>query len=280
MNQKYLSVYAIGAILFSTLIFSCNKEVGPKTDNQPPAETVAAIKQTANVYAALNNAFMALLGAAAPDGNTLVSGRKYGCANITATPGGLTEFPKDVVVDFGTEDCTLRGYTGKGIVRFTLDKWVYEPGASFEPELEDFYVNGYKFEGKYKITTVEVNKYKVEIIEGILTSPDNVVFNLKGEQYYTQIEGTDTQLVFGDDVFSITGTVGGTSSLELATKGDIKEPLIRRIDCDYISEGVMYLETGDISGDLDFGDGTCDDKGTLTMDFNGEQIQVPFDLPF
>ncbi len=281
MKQKYLSVYAIGAVLFSTLIFSCNKEVGQKTDNQPSKEALAPLQETVNVYAVLNNAFTAMLGASFPGTNTQVSGKKYkfGCADISATPGGWVDFPKEIVVDFGTEDCTLRGY--QGIVRYTINQWVYEPGAVFEPEFEDFYVNGYKIDGKYKITNEGVTNFRVEIQEGVLISPDGVRFDLTGEQYFTQIEGVDTRAEFNDDVFSVTGSVSGTSSLGYETKAEIKTPLIRAVnDCDYITAGVLYLEAGDIAGDLDFGDGTCDDEGTLIIELDGAIFEAPFTIPF
>lgn len=280
MKQNFRSLYVMGTLLFSTLIFSCNKEVGQKNDG-PSEESLAAIKETANVYAVLNGAFTAILGGSIPSAvNAEVSGRKFGCANVTATPGGLTGYPKDILVDFGTEDCTLRGYTGKGSVSFTLNKWVYEPGAVFEPVFHDFYVNGYKIDGKYRVTTEAADKFKVEILDGIITTEGGVTFELKGEQYYTQIEGGDTQLVFNDDVFSITGDVDGVSSLGLATVGHIKTPLIRAVNCDNVSAGVLYVEAGEIVGDLDFGDGTCDDEGVLKTEFFGQIFEVPMTLPF
>jgi len=276
--MSYRSVYAVGAIFLSTLMFSCNKEVEQKSDNQPDELALAPIKETVNVYAVLNGAFTAILGSGMPESDQ-VSGRKYGCASITANPGGLTGFPKDILVDFGNEGCTLRGYTGKGSVSFTLSQWIYTPGTVIEPEFNNFYVNGYKVEGKYKITTEEGNKFKVEILEGVVTSPDNVKFELTGEQYYTQIEGSETQLAFGDDVYSIEGNIQGESTLGV-TKGEIKTPLIRPVACDNITSGILYVEAGEIVGDLDFGDGTCDNEGILRTEVFGQIFEVPMTLPF
>ncbi len=279
MKQVYRSVYAIGAFFLSALIFSCNKEAGEKTPPQPSGEVLASLQETVQVQAVLNNALAAIMGVSAPEANGQVSGRKYGCATITATPGDLTNFPKDIVVNFGTEECTAREY--KGIVSFTLNKWIYEPGASFEPAFDAFHVNGYKIEGKYTITTVEPNVFKVEIREGILTSPDGVRYDLTGEQWYTQTAGGDTPLEFNDDVFSITGDVAGTSSLGYDIKANIKTPLIRSVDCDFTRSGIMYLENDGIVGDLDFGDGTCDNEATILIDLGGGLIvDAPFTLPF
>ncbi len=277
MKQNFRSLYLMGTLLFSTLIFSCNKEVEQKND-QPDEQSLSVARETVNVYAVLNGAFTAILSGSIPsDGK--VSGRKFGCANITANPGGLTGYPKDILVDFGTEDCTLRGYTGNGSVSFTLNQWIYEPGAVIEPVFNNFYVNGYKVEGTYKITTEAADKFKVEIIEGIITSESGAKFELTGEQYYTQIEGGNTPIVFGDDVFSITGEVDGVS-MGLPTKGHIKTPLIRAVDCDNISAGVLYVEAGEIVGDLDFGDGTCDNEGILTTTLAGQVFEIPMTLPF
>lgn len=278
MKQNYRSLYLIGATLFSVFLFSCNKEVQKDSGLNP--EVVAKLTTTAGVYTALSGAFDMMLSGALPGDASQVSGRKYGCASITATPGGLTGFPKQIVVDFGTEDCTLRGYNGRGSVSFTLDQWIYLPGTVIEPTFHDFYVNGYKIEGTYKVTTESATKFKVEIIEGIITSPDDIVFTLSGLQYYEQVEGADTELVFGDDVFEITGNVEGISSLGHDTKGEIKTPLIKRVDCANVVSGVMYLEVAGSVGDLDFGNGVCDNIGILKTEYLGQVFEFEMELPF
>lgn len=251
------------ALVSSVLIVSCQKEA-KQTETPADAEkSVAAVSASATAYSVLNSALDIMFVAGAPESESgkAASGRKYGCATVTATPGGLVHFPKDVMVDFGT-GCTLRGYTGKGSVSFTLNQWVFIPGTEIVPVFNDFYINGYKIEGDYKITTVSATEFTVDIIDGIVTFPDETVFHLKGTLHYTQTKGADTAFVFGDDTYAITGDIASTSTLG-AIDGTITAPLIKEISCNNITAGTIDFKTTTSTATLDFGDGACDNKGTV-----------------
>lgn len=265
------------AFALLVLIASCKKEAKKTASSDAQnKETVAAASASVTAYAVLNTALdiMFVTGAPESESERATADRKYGCATVTATPGGFVDFPKEVVVDFGT-GCTLRGYTGKGSVSFTLNQWIAIPGTEIVPVFNDFYVNGYKIEGDYKITTVSATAFKIDIIDGIVTFPNGTVFHLKGTQNYTQTAGSSTPLVFGDDVYSITGDIASTSSL-----GDIEatitSPLIKEIACNNITSGKIDLKTNNATATLDYGDGTCDNTGTLIIG----PLSFPVTLPF
>ena len=261
----------------SVLIVSCQKDAKktePAADNQKSVEAVSA---STTAYAVLNTAFDVLFATGVPDSESgrATANRKYGCATVTATPGGLVDFPKKVVVDFGA-GCTLRGYTGKGSVNFNLSQWMFIPGTEIVPQFNDFYVNGYKIEGDYKITTVSATEFKVDIIDGIITFPTGTVFHLKGTEYYKQTQGADTPLVFGDDTYSITGNIASTSSLFGDLDATIVKPLIKEVACNNITTGSMDLKGTGLAATLDFGDGTCDNKGTLQIGPFSFSVTLPF----
>lgn len=264
-------------VAFSFFAASCTKqtEKTQNTDTQS-AETAAAVSASATAYAVLNNAFdiMFVTGAPESESGRITSDRKYGCATVTATPGGLVDFPKNVVVDFGT-GCTLRGYTGKGSVSFKLTQWVFIPGTEIVPVFKDFYVNGYKIEGDYKITTISATVFKIDIIDGVVTFPDGAVHHLKGTLNYTQTKGSATPFVFGDDTYATTGSITSTSAAG-AIEGIIITPLIKEVACANISAGTIDFKTGITAATLDFGDGTCDNKGTVKIG----PLSFPVTLPF
>lgn len=258
---------------------SCKKENKKNEDSSQSEQTATAVSTSATAYFALNSAFDAIFSNGVPDAESertgIISERKYGCANVTVTPSGLIVFPKNVLVDFGT-GCTLRGYNGKGSVSFTLDKWIFIPGTAIIPEFHDFSVNGYKIEGDYKISTISATEFKVDIIDGIVTSPDNHIFHLKGIQYYTQTKGASTPFVFGDDTYSITGDIN-TSSYLGDIKGTITSPLIKEVSCFNINKGaIAFTDINNITAVLDFGDGTCDNKATIKIG----SFVFPVTLPF
>ncbi|MCC6286796.1 MAG: hypothetical protein IT249_02825 [Chitinophagaceae bacterium] len=265
------------ALAAYALIASCKKDARKtETSDAQNQETVASVSASATAYSALNTALdiMFVTGAPESESGRVTSGRKYGCATVTASPGGLVDFPKNVLVDFGT-GCTLRGYNAKGSISFKLDQWISIPGTEVVPVFNNFYVNGYKIEGDYKITAISATEFKIDIIDGIITIPNGTAFHLKGVQHYTQTAGSSTPLVFGDDIYSITGNISSTSSLG-DIDGTITSPLVKEVACNNITAGKVDFKTTLSTATLDFGDGTCDNKGTIYIG----PLSFPVTLPF
>ncbi|MFT3945466.1 MAG: hypothetical protein QM763_00715 [Agriterribacter sp.] len=260
-------------LVSSVLIISCKKD-SKKSEAQTEADVTAA-SASATAYSVLNTALDIMFVTGSPDDESerATSARKYGCATVTATPGGLINFPKDITVDFGT-GCTLRGYTGKGSVSFTLNQWVTVPGTEITPVFNDFFVNDYKIEGSYKITTISATEFKVDIIDGLVTFPDKTVYHLTGTLNYTQTKGSATPLAFEDDTYSVTGDITSTSFLG-EIEGTITTPLIMEISCNNITSGTIDFTTENTTATLDFGDGTCDNKGTIKTG----SLSFPVTLP-
>lgn len=179
-----------------------------------------------------------------------------------------------MVIDFGT-GCTLRGYQGQGSIRFSLTQWIFIPGTEIIPEFHEFYVNGYKIEGDYKVTTLSATEFKVDIMDGIVTAPEGTIYHFKGTQYYEQTAGANTAFKFSDDVYAITGsgtvtTPTGSAALEITT------PLVKEITCTNIVSGLLNIKAQNMDANLNFGDGTCDNQGTLIIG----PFSFPVTLPF
>ncbi|MBK8556730.1 MAG: hypothetical protein IPL65_13600 [Lewinellaceae bacterium] len=88
----------------------------------------------------------------------------------------------------------------------------------------------------------------------------------------TLIEGGAT-LTFWDNIWSTTGTASGTNRLGEAYTVAITQPLIKKAFCRWISEGALEFTRGDRSATFDFGDGSCDRFGKLTLD-NGNTFTI------
>jgi hypothetical protein len=74
-----------------------------------------------------------------------------------------------------------------------------------------------------------------------------------------------------DDVISITGNSSGKNRLGRTFTTDITSGLIKRSDCKYITSGTLELTPEGLrTRTVDFGNGTCDDDATFTV--NGQTI--------
>lgn len=266
MKRYFRSSLSLSLLLASIFaVGSCQKEARDKETGQPSKEQVDVAVANTTSYLVLNNALDAMFAVALSTGDeSLVSGRRFGCANVTATPGGADDqYPKNVLIDFGT-GCTLRGVHGKGSISFVLSQLPFIPGTVIIPEFHDFYVNGYKIEGEYKVTTITPTQFKVDVIDGVVTDPDNLVYHVKGVQYYNQLAGATSPFVFADDAYEITGN-GAVSSPLGDADIEVTTPLLKDVNCTSIVSGIITIQSVGLNGTLDFGNGVCDRKATLTV---------------
>jgi hypothetical protein len=83
------------------------------------------------------------------------------------------------------------------------------------------------------------------------------------------VAGLSTPFAAGDDSFQVTGEASGTAKrgeklLEWSTA--ISSPLIKNFACRYIVDGVLDIRKGSaVVASLDYGDGGCDNKASLTV---------------
>jgi hypothetical protein len=81
-----------------------------------------------------------------------------------------------------------------------------------------------------------------------------------------------------DNVYHIWGDWETTLSTGFVRTGlvNVTSPLVRGLAlCDYIVAGVMQITQENLSGTLDFGDGTCDATAILTI--NGIEFTINLD---
>jgi len=189
------------------------------------------------------------------------------CADITVTPDDST-FPKTIVIDFGDGCWGADGKFRKGALIFKFSAPLRQPGAVVTLTFRDFYLNRAHLEGTitYKNQNENgVHKYSVSVNDGAFTLPSGRGFKYEGIRVVTQIDGMDTRTI-RDDVYKIEGRskteFNGGLVVELVTV----DPLIKKINCHWISEGTLKITINDFVSRLDYGfpnNGDCDNKALL-----------------
>ena len=82
------------------------------------------------------------------------------------------------------------------------------------------------------------------------------------------ITGFNTKDTITDDVFEIAGTSFGTNAAGNTYKFTTIDgsPLVKSFGCQWIKSGKLKIErAGKLDATIDYGDGTCDDQGTVTV---------------
>lgn len=197
------------------------------------------------------------------------------CPTVTfAQPEGT--WPNTITIDYGAS-CTRpdgRVLSGKLIIEQTAE--IRTPGAVRTLTHDNFFIDGVKVEGTKTWTNNGQNadgfwSYTKEATDMQLTFEDGSITTWNKTRTSTLIEGGTTATHY-DDVWSSIGSANGVNRNGNTFTATIIEPLIKRADCRWISEGKIELTVELRTRTLDFGDGTCDRLGTLTLSNNSSYI--------
>lgn len=194
------------------------------------------------------------------------------CVEITVTPNDST-YPKTVTIDYGTGCLCRDGKFRKGAIILHYTKPLRVPGAVLTITLRDYYVNRAHIEGKKIISNLSnagVRVYSVVVADGKITWPNGRGFQYEKTKTVTQIQGSET-ITVGDDVFSMEGRSKTTYNNGVVVVKNTESPLIKPVQCQWITAGVLKIKINDRQLLLNYGTGTCDNKALLSWN-GGERI--------
>lgn len=196
------------------------------------------------------------------------------CAVVTKV---ITDTSKDIIIDFG-EACILRNgntVSGKILMHYINDKTAMT--KSITVSFDNFYNNLRKIEGGHSVlrerSNANGNPQSTNTENLMITWPDGTFASKNGTEIHELIAGSDTH-TWGDDVFSITGNWTFTRKDGSLHSVTITTPLRKELTCRFIVSGIETLEKDGQTAILDFGDGTCDDLGTISKDGVTETIHL------
>jgi len=233
-------------------------------------------------YDVLNNAFVGYsdnvssMGVSQSGRTTIMSTGTEGigtghlsCANYTISDSVQGQYPKTLTLDFGTGCSSIDGILRTGKLIYTFSGPLFTPGTTVSVSFNQYTVNGYGVQGSYTITNNSTQSgisFTTLVTNGILTCPDATNFHYSHNKTYTQTAGASTPYDISDDVYAITGNSAFSSSDGSSLVLNVTTPLVRNFTCLNITQGVVaFVYDQDISGTIDFGDGTCDNLATLNV---------------
>lgn len=272
--KKIFALLALPSLLF---LPSCEKEA---TGSEPDIEVEATFKLSedqaisesmnddANVVffeaAATNN----LVGARV--NQTFEATQTLSCATVSVTP--QNSFPKTIVIDFGNGCTSADGINRKGKINITLSDSVRHPGSRAVMTFENYFIQNYKVEGTITWTNTSTPNgisWTRQIVQGRVTVPIGGYYWLhEGTKTVVQTAGANTPLNFLDDVYSVTGSHTVTNPAGKMRTATITEALIKQVICHNVSKGKIKIQGPNHFAIVDYGDGTCDNVATISIDGN------------
>ena len=213
---------------------------------------------------------------------------------IAATAGGRksTECPTvtrnesdhTIVIDFGTECVGSRGRTRSGKVIVTYTGTFGDGMANRVVTFENFFVNNRQIEGTIYLRNFNRNDAghltaERELEDYKVTFENGGYYIINGTTIRELLEGEDD--VPGNEVWSVTGSYDGIASNGVEFTRTITTPIIANISC-WASGGFLRTKgvlemtiTNSVrtrTRVVDYGDGTCDNTVTVTV--NGKTYTI------
>jgi hypothetical protein len=195
------------------------------------------------------------------------------CVNVTVSS---SSYPREIVIDYGT-GCTDRmGHTRKGKIVIDISDTITNAGATQTLTYQDFYVDSIKIELTESLKNLGKNSAGNWVIEKksdrtITRNMDkSVESSVESDEWISGFETTDRT----DDIFYESGSGSITINDTATFSKNIAKPLLVDRSCEYIKSGIVVLTKNSNTVTIDYGDGTCDNKATVTINGTTEEIEL------
>ncbi len=262
-------LFAITMVSFAIGFDSC-KKIDTKSDYETTFELAGDQALADNFTEDANDVFMEIAVDNNLAGNLvnqpIESNNIIACATVTITPA--QGFPKTIVIDFGTS-CTHNGITRSGKINIVLSDSVRKNGSTAVMTFDNYFVNLYKVEGTLTWTNTSLpntRSWTRRTENGKITAPDQRYWLHSGFRTVVQTAGVNTPFNLLDDVFSITGTHSVSNSNGDTRDITVLNALQKKTACHNIDKGNLKVQGPNHYAIIDFGDGTCDNLATISID--------------
>ena len=208
--------------------------------------------------------------------SSVLSSEHDTCATVTWSLSSDQSYVDTVWIDYGNGGCEWQGRTKTGKILITQDGKRSSIGTTTKIELIDFTIDEYAVEG-----TKTVERTATEWSVGNFNGTDHVV--VTGAKITNPDETAEFSwssdrihkggLVDGEWVVLVEGTIDGINTQGTAFTITTGSPLKFKLFCPRIVSGVLNLTpAGMDTRSIDYGDGTCDLKATVTIDNKDYEI--------
>ncbi|MCJ7447088.1 MAG: hypothetical protein MUO72_05330 [Bacteroidales bacterium] len=194
------------------------------------------------------------------------------CVNVTVSSN---TYPKEIVIEY-LAGCSNHRHDKQGKVIINLSDTITNEGAVQTITYQDFYIDTIKVDLTATLKNLGKNSSGNWVITKTytqtITKNDEVSVrkNDESQEWTAGFETTDKK----DNVYYLSGS--GSVVINDAEKyaKTITTPLLFDGSCEFIKSGVIELNRNGNEVIIDYGDGTCDDKATVTTNGTTEEINL------
>jgi len=191
---------------------------------------------------------------------------------ITVDKPDSINFPKVITIDFGTTGFTgKRGNVLKGKLIIVVTDKLWRANSSKTITFDNFFVNDNKISGSKTVSYKGVNNsnhpYWTINVSDTITRADGTTIVWNSDRTRERINNNGTPLIVYDDEYSITGSSSGINAKGVAYTMaiDASNPLLIYNNYPHFVQGSVTISSDKRTAVLDYGDGTKDNKATVTI---------------
>jgi len=205
-----------------------------------------------------------------------VQDSRFKCSGIvvTITPaaGSTKDKPQGVIVaDFGTGCTDLSGNVRAGKLIFTYSGWRFQPGSTVVTTTDNYSINGIKLNGTRTLTnvtgsTTDAPKFNAVLTGGVATFTDGRTASRESNITWSWIKGQGLGGINDKLIIDQSSTASGTTRAGRSYTVSLQKELTYNRFCGIAVSGIKkYILDGDKDVIIDYGDGTCDNSITVTV---------------
>jgi hypothetical protein len=186
-----------------------------------------------------------------------------------------SSYPREIVIEY-LKGCFNYRHDQSGKVIITLSDTITNEGAIQTITYQDFYIDSIKVDLTATLKNLGKNSSGNWVIEKeyeqTMTKGDEIAVrkNTETQEWISGFETTDRS----DNVFYLSGSGSIVINEEAKYIKNITTPLLNDASCGFITSGVVELTRNGNVSIIDYGDGTCDDKATVTTNGTTEEINL------
>ncbi|MEK6780672.1 MAG: hypothetical protein AABY93_03145 [Bacteroidota bacterium] len=210
--------------------------------------------------------------------------KRLDCAEVSIERDSLATVPTGIItIDFGTGCTDVRGNVRKGIIRIRYNGRRFIANSTVETTFDGYSINDIILEGTRTITNItgsteEYPKFTIVVTGGKTTWPDGTFATREVNRTREWIRDTNPS----QDLWINTGTASGTNRKGYNYSMVITKPLVFKRECssdrkrkEFIAvEGTKELTVDGKLIVIDYGDGTCDNTITITINGTSKEVEV------
>ncbi|WP_163716466.1 hypothetical protein [Mangrovibacterium lignilyticum] len=271
-------------VLLALSLASCHKDIQREEDEENLPQITEESFQLAYTESEIDMLTEAIevnidvISASSEILDGLITKAKPICPTISVGRETEARFPQTVTIDYQDGCKGKREHDISGIVYiYKTSSWMDE-GATQTITFENFVIDDIQVSGTLVITFQggQNGVYGFSASSDLtFTWSDGFWIKRVQEKTRSFIAGFDTPDVSDDNILQITGSITDTTSEGMTYSKTIVDPLTAKLDCSYFVSGQIDIQTnGELVFTLDYGDGTCDNKATITKNNDSKEINL------